>query len=92
MNKSPKSSLKAYDKDVDTRSLYHTTIGIFMTRGPGDLSKCLDGYCNLKQYQTTAYHQCLGHLGRLRSYWGQTCITPVMHNYISISLHKQKQN
>ena len=38
MNKSLKSSLKSYDKEVDTRSLYHTTIGIFMTRDPGDVS------------------------------------------------------
>ena len=38
MNKSLKSSLKSYDKEVDTRSLYHTTIGIFMTRDRGDVS------------------------------------------------------
>ena len=40
MNTSLKSSLKSYDKDVDTRSLYHTTIDIFLTRDPGDVS-CL---------------------------------------------------
>ena len=40
MNKSLKSSLKSYDREIDTstRSLYHTTIGIFMTRDPGDVS------------------------------------------------------
>ena len=38
MNKSLKSSLKSYDKEVDTRSLYHTTNGIFMTGDPGDVS------------------------------------------------------
>ena len=82
MNKSLKSSLKSYDKEVDTRSLYHTTIGIFMTRDQGGVSVnvWMDTVTSDNTRQLSIINSLvvggLVHLFRLGPYWDH--ITPVM--------------